>query len=314
MQDIIVVGELNVDIILDGLPSFPEVDKERIASRMETVLGSSSAIFASNISSLGMRVAFIGKLGMDDYSELIIDNLESKGVDTSLIMVDAKLRTGATVILSSGEDRMMVTYPGSMNHLTLADVSVEALRQAKHLHFSSFFIQPGLRPHVGDLMRMAKAAGLTTSLDLQGDPDETWDFDYAAVLPHVDVFLPNESELLALTGETALPAALDKLAAHSNIVAVKCGSKGCLVAHDGESFWQAPYLNAAVVDAIGAGDSFNAGFICKFKQGKPLRECADFANLMGAISTTAVGGTRAFANKRKIIDTAHHKFNQVIHL
>ena len=148
MQDIIVVGELNVDIILDGLPSFPEVNRERIASRMETVLGSSSAIFASNISSLGMRVAFIGKLGMDDYSELIIDNLQGKGVDTSHIIVDEKLRTGATVILSSGEDRMMVTYPGSMNHLTLADVEVEVLRQAKHLHFSSFFIQPGIRQHL----------------------------------------------------------------------------------------------------------------------------------------------------------------------
>lgn len=314
MQDIIVVGELNVDIILDGLPSFPEVNRERIASRMETVLGSSSAIFASNISSLGMRVAFIGKLGMDDYSELIIDNLESKGVDTSHILVDAKLRTGATVILSSGEDRMMVTYPGSMNHLTLADVPVDVLRQAKHLHFSSFFIQPGIRPQVGDLMRMAKAAGLTTSLDLQGDPDEAWDFDYAAILPHVDVFLPNESELLALTGDTELPAALDKLARHSNIIAVKCGSKGCLVSHDGDSFWQAPYLNAAVVDAIGAGDSFNAGFICKFKQGKTLPECADFANLMGAISTTAVGGTMAFVNKCNITETALHKFNQVIHL
>jgi len=314
MQDIIVVGELNVDIILDGLPSFPEVNRERLASRMETVLGSSSAIFASNISSLGMRVAFIGKLGMDDYSELILNTLQSKGVDTSHILVEEKLRTGATVILSSGEDRMMVTYPGSMNHLTLADVPADALRQAKHLHFSSFFIQPGIRQHVGDLMRMARNAGLTTSLDLQGDPDEAWDFDYAAILPHVDVFLPNESELLALTAESELPKALAKLAGHSNIVAVKCGSKGCLVSHEGESFWQAPYLNEAVVDAIGAGDSFNAGFICKFKQGKPLRECADFANLTGAISTTAVGGTMAFASKHKIMETALLKFNQVIHL
>ena len=314
MKDIIVVGELNVDIILDGLPSFPEVNKERIASRMETVLGSSSAIFASNISMLGMRVAFIGKLGMDDYSELIIDNLQGKGVDTSHIVVDEKLRTGATVILSSGEDRMMVTYPGSMNHLTLADVSADVVRSAKHLHFSSFFIQPGIRKQVLDLMRMARDLGLTTSLDLQGDPDETWDFDYASILPYVDVFLPNESELLALTNETDLSKALAKLDGHSNIVAVKCGSKGCLVSHQGESFVQAPFLNEAVVDAVGAGDSFNAGFICKYKQGKLLRECAEFANLMGAISTTAVGGTMAFASKRQITETALDKFNQTIHL
>jgi len=314
MRDIIVVGELNVDVILDGLPSFPEVNRERIASRMQTVLGSSSAIFASNIAMMGMRVAFIGKLGMDDYSELIIDNLQAKGVDTSHIVFDEKLRTGATVILSCGEDRMMVTYPGSMDHLTLADVAADVVGSAKHLHFSSFFIQPGIRKHVGELMHMAKDLGLTTSLDLQWDPDEKWDFDYAAILPHVDVFLPNESEILALTAETELPKALAKLQPHSNVVAVKCGSRGCLVAHKGESFWQPSYLNEAVVDAIGAGDSFDAGFVCMFKQGKSLRECADFANLMGAISTTAVGGTMAFAGKGKIMETALNRFNQSIHL
>ena len=314
MRDIIVVGELNVDVILDGLPSFPEVNRERIASRMQTVLGSSSAIFASNIAMMGLRVAFIGKLGMDDYSELIIDNLQAKGVDTSHIVFDEKLRTGATVILNCGEDRMMVTYPGSMDHLTLADVSEDVVRTAKHLHFSSFFIQPGIRNHVGEMMRMAKGLGLTTSLDLQWDPDEKWDFDYPSILPHVDVFLPNESEILALTAETELPKALAKLQPHSNLVAVKCGSRGCLVAHEGESFWQPSYLNEAVVDAIGAGDSFDAGFVCMFKQGKSLQECADFANLMGAISTTAVGGTMAFASKRKIMDTAFNQFNQSIQL
>lgn len=314
MKDIIVVGELNVDIILDGLTFIPEMNRESTANRMETVLGSSSAIFASNISTMGRQVCFIGKLGVDDYADLIIANLHLKNVDTTHIVFDDKVKTGATVILNFAEDRMMITYPGSMAHFSIADVPMETLQQANHLHFSSYFIQPGIRKNVLDLMRMAKDAGLTTSIDLQWDPDESWDFDYASILPYVDVFLPNEAEILALTGEEDLLKAIARLDAHANIIAVKCASKGCLVAHQGQVISRPAYLNPQVVDAIGAGDSFNAGFICKFKQGASLSDCADFANLMGAISTTAVGGTMAFGSKRKIEETALNKFNKVIEL
>ena len=68
--DVLVIGELNVDIILHNIDNFPEVGKEVLAQQMTLTLGSSSAIFASNISSLGASVAFLGKIGNDEFGDV----------------------------------------------------------------------------------------------------------------------------------------------------------------------------------------------------------------------------------------------------
>ena len=307
--DVIVVGELNVDLILNNIDSFPEMGKEKIAKDMTLTLGSSSAIFASNLSSLGAKVAFLGKIGNDSFGELVIKSLSDKKVNTELIVKDKTSNTGATIVLNYEEDRAMVTYPGAMNNLDISDISDEAFSKAKHLHFSSYYLQPGIRNDVGLLFEKAKQLGLTTSFDMQWDPDEKWDLNYKEVLPNVDIFLPNEQELLNLTGKDDLDAALNDISQYSNSVAVKMGNKGSLLYSNKSKTEKNAYLNNQVVDAIGAGDSFNAGFIFKFIQGEPLDKCQNFGNLIGAINTTAAGGTTAFTNYNNIMKIAKEKFN-----
>ena len=124
--DVIVVGELNVDLILDEIESFPEIGKEVLANRMTLTLGSSSAIFASNISSLGAQVAFIGKIGKDKFGEVVLESLQRSQVDVSMIKEDAEAGTGATVVLNVLEDRANTTYPGAMDLLTMNDISEDA--------------------------------------------------------------------------------------------------------------------------------------------------------------------------------------------
>lgn len=306
--DVIVVGELNVDLILNQIESFPEMGKEKIAQQMTLTLGSSSAIFASNLSSLGAKVAFLGKIGSDAFGELVLSSLQAKKVDTSMIIRDPALATGATIVLNFGNDRAMVTHPGAMEHLSYQEISPEQLQQARHLHFSSYFLQPKLKPDVGKLFKQAKELGLTTSFDAQWDPAEKWDLDLPRVLPYVDVFLPNEVEALHLSGEKTLAAALDRLAKLGQIIVVKLGTKGS-ISRQGDSIFEAKaFLNEHVVDAIGAGDSFNAGFIAKFIQGKSLKECQIFGNLMGAINTTQPGGTTAFTSLPEIMKIARERF------
>ena len=139
--DVIVVGELNVDLILNDIESFPEMGKEKIAGRMNLTLGSSSAIFASNLSSLGAKVAFLGKIGKDSFADLVLSSLEQKRVDTSMIIQDPDLATGATIVLNYGEVRAMVTHPGAMDFLGLDDITDELLERGAHLHFSSCFFR-----------------------------------------------------------------------------------------------------------------------------------------------------------------------------
>jgi sugar/nucleoside kinase (ribokinase family) len=308
--DVLAIGELNVDLIMNNIDGTPEIGKEKLAGSMTLTLGSSTAIFAANLSSLGSKVGFLGKIGKDSFGDLVKDSLIDKGIDTSLIIAEDGLATGATVVLAVGEDRANVTYPGAMDYLTIDDISDESLLQAKHIHFSSFFIQPGIRKNVQALFKRAKELGLTTSLDTQWDPSEKWEFDYNSILPWVDVFLPNETEILFLTGTKKTEDAFKKLAPFGKNIVIKQGNKGALLfSENGELYEMPAYLNTKVVDTIGAGDSFNAGFVHMFVKGKPVQKCLDFGNLIGAISTTAAGGTGAFKSKELIRKKAKEKFN-----
>lgn len=306
--DVIVVGELNVDLILNSIDSFPEMGKEKLAKNMTLTLGSSSAIFASNLSALGAKVSFIGKIGNDSFGDLVIESLKAKKVDTGYLIKSEEWNTGATIVLNYDEDRAMVTYAGAMERLTISDISDEAISYAKHLHFSSYFLQPGIQSGIAELFKKAKAKGLTTSLDIQWDPNEKWNFNYKEVLPFVDIFLPNEQEALLLTNENNLDKAITKLSPFAKHIVVKLGSKGSLLVNDGKQILKKSFLNKNVVDAIGAGDSFNAGFIFKFINGSDITECQTFANLTGAINTTAAGGTKAFTNYEEVLKVGKELF------
>jgi len=308
--DLIVIGELNVDLILNGLPSLPEEGKEILADEMTLTLGSSAAIFASNASTLGNRVAFLGKTGIDLFGDLVFRSLEEKNVNTGFIIRSASDKTGATIVLNFDEDRAMVTYAGAMETLSAEDIKAEQLATARHMHVSSIFLQPDIKKSIVSIFGKAKALGLTTSLDIQWDPAEKWDIDVKALLPLVDVFLPNETELRELTREKDLDKAVKIIKPFINTMALKMGNKGSRGVTKNKDIWMESFLNKKVVDAIGAGDTFNAGFITKFIQGEPLEECLRFGNLTGAVNTTAAGGTGAFTSIEDFRKRAKEYFNR----
>lgn len=307
--DILVVGELNMDLILSKVHSFPRMGAEVLADDMVFTLGSSSAIFACNSAALGPKVGYLGKIGSDEFGQTIIDTLKSRNVKTVHIIRSADYKTGITVALSFGNERAMVTYPGAMEYLSGENVTPEILREASHMHVSSVFLQPRLKRDLLSIFGRAKQLGLTTSLDTQWDPAEKWDLNLSELLPLVDVFLPNEDEIKALTRKANVEDAVASIASVANTVAVKLGSSGSFGFQKGKTVQVAPFLNANVVDAIGAGDSFDAGFVSRYIRGGTLEQCLRSGNLMGAINTTAAGGTTAFSSIEKVRETARVKFN-----
>lgn len=307
--DVIVVGELNFDIIFNELEKFPEIGKEILAQKMTNTLGSSSAIFASNLRALGVKVKMLGKVGDDIYAEQIISVLKEKGVNTELIRKEKGINTGLTVALNYDKDRAMITYPGAMNLLTIDDVEEKDLLSVRHLHCSSCFLQKGLKKDIGKLFKIAKKLGLTTSLDPQWDPEEKWNLDLKVVLPHVDFFMPNKAEILKITEATNIEESIEKIKRYCNNVVIKDGVNGAYLYHkkQDEILFQNAYVNNNVVDAIGAGDSFNSGFIYSFLKGYKLEESLAFGNLTGAVNTTAEGGTSAFINYESVLKIAKEK-------
>jgi sugar/nucleoside kinase (ribokinase family) len=307
--DVIVIGELNVDIILNEIERFPEIGKEIIANAMSVTLGSSSAIFASNLSSMGTGVAFIGKVGDDNFAQVVISALEKKRVNTSHIFKSTADNTGATIVLNYDQDRANVTYPGAMNELHIEDIDFEFLSSARHMHFSSCFLQPGIRNDLILLFKKAKEMGLTTSLDPQWDPLEKWELPLQELLPYVDVFLPNAQEFKFLSRSISIEEGIKQLKKYSNYIVIKNGSEGAIGWDGKDIIVQPAFLNDKVVDCIGAGDSFNAGFIKEFINKKSFLKCLQTGAVTGAINTTRAGGTGAFENPEAILEIARQRFN-----
>ncbi|WP_031530233.1 carbohydrate kinase family protein [Dyadobacter crusticola] len=297
---LLVVGELNVDLILNQVQGFPQLGKEKIAEEMNLCLGSSSAIMAANIAALGVDTTFCGVVGEDYFGEFILRELERKSVNCRHVKRIDDQKTGCTMILNYGQDRANVTYQGAMNALTIHDLPFNGPVTYQHLHVSSLFLQKGLQSDIGQVFINAKAAGMTTSLDLQWDPAEQWAFDYTRCLPYVDVFMPNESELLALTRTDSVSSGIEKIRPYLNTLALKMGKNGSLGICDGQELTIPAFDGPHFVDAIGAGDSFNAGFIQKYILGASLADCLRAGNLMGALNTTAAGGTGAFCDINEI--------------
>ncbi len=296
--DVVALGELNVDLILNRIDGAPEVGKEKFCQDMILTLGSSTAIFAANAAALGTKVAFCGMIGNDSFGDLVEKSLKAKNVDTRYLVHQDKYATGATICLNYNEDRANVTYQGAMDFMRLSNIDKDLFRNTKHIHISSIFMQTGLREDIMDILQLAKQNGVTVSLDTQWDPAETWQLDYTKVLPLIDLFLPNEKELMCLTGSKTIEEGINKITPYLNNAVIKCGNQGSLlIKKDGTMSLLKPYLNTNVVDAIGAGDSFNAGFISRFVQGDNLETCQKYGNMTGAVNTTAAGGTGAFTSK-----------------
>jgi sugar/nucleoside kinase (ribokinase family) len=295
--DIAIAGETNLDLILYGLPQEMPTERELLGSGFTLTLGGSSSILAHNLSVLGARVGFTSQVGGDAMGDIAIARLAEAGIDTSHIARKSGTGTGVTILLPHGRERHILTYPGVMAEMTVADLDLSYLTSARHFHLSSLFLQTALHPGLPELFDRLRQAGLTLSLDTNDDPSGNWSGLLPTLLDKIDLLLPNEDEIKQIAGKLTLDEALDALAPRIPLIVVKCGSRGALVQQSTrrgiQRDWVPPVL-VDPIDTIGAGDSFNAGFLRAYLNGDDPLRAAAFANLTGALSTLRSGGTEAY--------------------
>ena len=294
--DVTVAGELNLDLILYGLPSELTPERELLADNMVLTLGSSSAIVAHNLASLGTKVGFHSLIGEDALGKIALERLALGGVDTSRVRAETSVGTGLSVILQHDGWRNILTYPGAISRLSFRDLDFEYLSNARHFHLSSYYLQSGLRPNVPDLFRRLKAAGLTISLDTNDDPKGLFEDDLYNVLKLVDIFLPNHREACRIANTDDLEIALSRLSQIVPLLVVKAGAQGAIAIRADERINSAA-MNVEIVDPVGAGDSFDAGFLHAYLKGWNLGDCMTAGNAAGALCATRSGGTEAFLDR-----------------
>jgi sugar/nucleoside kinase (ribokinase family) len=292
--DVTIAGEINLDLVLYGLPREVPVEREVLASGFEVTLGSSSAILAHNLAALGIATGFITRVGRDELGQLALNRLAESGVELSrVVRADNATKTGVTILLHHGSERHILTYPGTMFEMSRSDLDIEYLASARHFHLSSLFLHRALQADLPALFRELKSRGLTLSLDTNDDPEDKWNGVLPQLLPYIDILLPNKDELCRIARRDNLDDALAELSSIVPVIAVKCGSEGAVV-QNGKHRIQVPGVAVRPVDTIGAGDSFNAGFLAAWLSGCSLEESARAGNVTGALSTQRPGGTEAF--------------------
>ncbi len=286
--DVLVVGDLNIDLILSGIPRLPGYGEEVLATGIARRLGGSAANCAVCCARLGMRVALVAKVGEDDFGDFLVGELETWGVSTEYVQRHADLATGVTVSLSGATDRAFVTYVGTIDSLRGQDVPAELLGRCRHLHIASYFLQTRLAADCPALMAGAREAGLSGSLDTGYDPAEQWDGGLLELISEADVFLPNEIEAQAITGATGPEAALAALCAGVETAVVKIGAGGALACRGPETVY-IPAFAVATAAPTCCGDAFHAGFLHGLLGGLPLPDCVARGNACGGLMASVVG-------------------------
>jgi sugar/nucleoside kinase (ribokinase family) len=307
---VLVVGDANPDLVLCGdvVPQFGQA--EQLLDSVSLVIGGSAGITAHGLARLRRPVAVVAAVGADVFGTTVTAALAAGGVDTSELVVHPDQPTGVTVVLSKGADRAILTMPGAIPALSADDVRAAVARAIpaglRHVHICSFFLTPKLSADLPDLLAEIRHSGITTSLDTNDDPAGAWD-GVTATLPHLDLLLPNRAEALALAGAIAEPTAdLDRacraLAERGPTVVVKDGADGArAVAPDG-TVAVGLGVPARIVDATGAGDSFNAAFLDAWLSELATIECLRRGVIAGARSVEAVGGTAAQPSLEQLLD------------
>jgi sugar/nucleoside kinase (ribokinase family) len=292
--DVALVADLCADMLFrgDARPVYGQV--EQFVDDYEIELGGSAAIFASQFTRLGGRVALYGVVGEDVLGRFVRERVASLGISAQYLHTTSHSKTPVGLGLIAHDDRAMLTHVGCWREITLDAVRrSNVLTAARHLHIAGYFLLQELQPHWPTLLSTLKASGVTVSLDTNWAPLGDW-HSVRAVLPYVDVFLPNEGEALHISGKHDVDAAGEWLAGITGQTVIKCGAQGAVAftRDQRQQFPVPPALleNLQIVDTTGAGDNFDAGFVLAWLRGAALADCVALGMKCATASLAAIGG------------------------
>lgn len=299
---IVAIGELGIDILVGGVTRIPS-DWSEICKidHVGVYAAGSAGYFVQCLSRLGEKCRIVGKIGEDRFGDFINKELKNEGVSVEYVKTSSTEETEITVILifKNGKKIQFVT---PIPKLTINDINLDCLENAKHLHFSGYLLFPEMWGKPAEkMLKYAKENGLTTSLDPQASITGEWTSAFDDMLNYVDLLLLDEMEAKNITGCSSIKEASRKLLETGpRIVAVKLGKNGCYV-NDGKNEIKAPAYKVDSVSTVGAGDAFDAGFIYGFINNWGLDKTAKFANAVAALSTTKFGCKTGLCNTAHVI-------------
>lgn len=293
--EIIIIGAAIVDILVRPASeevfrtgSFPAED-----IRMST--GADALNESTVLSRMGRKVLLETVIGNDQAGQYLLEHCNREGILLSPGCLRDDLATGINVVLVQADGRrsFLTNERGSLRRLCLGNIHMPFPDNAKIVCFASIFVFPRIgTEELRHVFACARQQGKIICADMTKCKNHETAEEMADAFSYIDYLLPNDEEAMLLTRKNTVGEAAESLL-HTGVknVIIKCGAKGCLVMNQDGSYMLPARPDTTCIDTTGAGDSFTAGFLFALSEGRPLRECAEYANECGAKAVGVIGAT-----------------------
>ncbi len=280
VSEIVAIGRTNIDVNM-RVKALPKVNEHVICEEGRIAFGGSAANFATQSARLGVKTSLVSCLGDDTYGQLALKEIVEAGVETNYLLVLEKQTTGIFVYLHDLEDRIVVVEPGANRFLEKHLFEEDSLIDAQLVHVAGSF--PMMIDRVADV---TTTHGMILSLD----PGRTGgNLDYNKVLRRTDLLFVNQRELKEYFKINPTERALRTFAkTFPGIIVLKMGNRGA-IATDGFEYCTSEVFEVPVVDTLGAGDSFAAGFVTAWMRSERIEQALNMANAVAALKVTKAG-------------------------
>jgi sugar/nucleoside kinase (ribokinase family) len=275
---------------IDHLPAAGELVK---ADRLLLTIGGCAANVAVDLNKMGVRAAVVGRVGGDLFGKIVRDLLRAEGIDDSAVAVSPDAETSQTLIVNVvDQDRRFIHTFGANAEFRASDIPLDLATKCRVLYLGGYLVMPGVRQEeLAGVFAAARQAGVRTVLDVVTPGPGDYLGQLEKLLPHVDVFLPNNHEAELITGEKdplRQAEMFRRLGVQTSVVTL--GADGAVLVQDGARL-RAGVFSVPCVDASGGGDAFDAGFIYGLLHDLRPEECLRVASALGASCVRAVGTT-----------------------
>lgn len=314
-RHVLVVGDVNADVIINGLEQYPMADQEVFVNNIQLRMGGSAANVAMCLAKLGTDTTLFASVANDNLGSYIREQLSNAGVQlyasTTAGIEETNQSTGISVAISGKDSRSFISYMGTNACLNTEELDLNRLSQFDHVHLSAY--APSiLLDQYSELAKRAHLAGCTTSLDLGWTDEIIGNKKILSLLREIDVFFPNLNEARLLSGKDSKKEAAVFLSNFvRDVVVITNGAEGASAFRGNECIQKSYKVQA--VDAVGAGDAFDAGFLHSYIQSRSLDQCVCYGTACGSYVVQSVGGGESSPTEEQLRDFIQFKETEEIY-
>jgi sugar/nucleoside kinase (ribokinase family) len=286
----IAMGVHVLDVLARPVEAIPEGQGGQLVEEIRITPAGTAAGTAVTLAKLGARTRSAGAIGTDALGDVMLELLGRYGIDTSLIVRRDGVQTSASVLaIRPDGSRPAFHVIGANATYNSADAPWDDIAAATHLHLGAPEFMGG--EEAAKILSFAREHGVVTSADILAPGEQAAQIrDWIApAFEHLDYLLPNDEQVLALSGESDLVAGCRTLLRHGvGCVAATCGGDGAVVV-DADGAERIPAFPIEVVDTTGCGDAFSAGFLRGLALGRSRRDAAILGCAAAALVAQGLG-------------------------